>query len=256
MNNLTLRIISSIVLIPLVLYLSLYSPKEYFWGFLLVVGGIFISEFVKLTKLPIIISVFFIGFLLFSSTFEVNIFFPIIILSVVFWVLNIFLVIKYPQFKIQNNIYKTIALLLLVSSFIPLFLLREDTTLLLLLFLIVWGADSFAYIFGKLFGKHKLAPNLSGGKTIEGVLGGMLASVVLTVVWLKFTNFDNYLFLLLAVIVALFSVVGDLYQSIYKREAGADDSGNIIPGHGGVWDRVDGLIAASPIFYIGVAILL
>ena len=85
---------------------------------------------------------------------------------------------------------------------------------------LVWGADSFAYFAGKAFGKHKLAPNLSGGKTIEGVVGGLIGVLLITGVWMFVTNNVNYNFLLLALITGIFSVVGDLYESIYKREAG------------------------------------
>ncbi|PVZ85362.1 phosphatidate cytidylyltransferase [Serratia sp. S1B] len=121
---------------------------------------------------------------------------------------------------------------------------------LLYIMLLVWGADSGAYMFGKLFGKHKLAPKVSPGKTWEGLIGGLVTSAVLS--WL----FGLYAplsvapitLLVCSVIAALASVLGDLTESMFKREAGIKDSGHLIPGHGGILDRIDSLTAAVPVF--------
>ena len=120
--------------------------------------------------------------------------------------------------------------------------------------LIVWLADTGAYFVGVRFGKHKLAPRISPGKSWEGFAGGLLAATLLAVAALPVLGLDWNLLpslLLLTVVAALFSVAGDLFESLLKRHAGAKDSSHLIPGHGGVLDRLDSLLAALPIFAVG-----
>lgn len=132
---------------------------------------------------------------------------------------------------------------------------------LMLALLIVWGADTFAYFGGKRFGKTKLAPNISPGKTREGVASGVIAAMVVAVVYTHyiiepFASFAQMLVMVVvSVLVGLISVVGDLSESKLKRAAGMKDSGNLIPGHGGILDRIDGLIAGV-VLYAFYAMLL
>ena len=118
--------------------------------------------------------------------------------------------------------------------------------------LITSGADIGAYFAGRAFGKHKLAPQVSPGKTWEGVVGGVALVVVVAVIadhWLPVAALP---FVLLSICVALLSVVGDLSESLFKRQVGLKDSGTLFPGHGGVLDRVDSLTAAAPAFWLGM----
>lgn len=120
--------------------------------------------------------------------------------------------------------------------------------------MIVWSADSFAYFTGKFIGQRKLAPEISPGKTIEGVLGGVSGACIVALVFAHFvfqfswSEWRLWLWLLAAFCASLISVVGDLYQSRLKRVAGVKDSGSLLPGHGGILDRIDGLTAAAPVF--------
>lgn len=119
---------------------------------------------------------------------------------------------------------------------------------------IVWAADSGAYFAGRSFGKHKLAPRISPNKTLEGLAGGLLAGVGTGLLFASFAGMGTAQILPVAVVAVatvLFSVVGDLFESLLKRHVGAKDSGNLIPGHGGVLDRLDGVLAALPIFAVG-----
>ncbi len=119
---------------------------------------------------------------------------------------------------------------------------------------IVWAADSGAYFAGRAFGRRKLAPRVSPNKTWEGLLGGLLAGLLVAVGFGSLAGLDmpHLPGLLITTVVAVFaSVLGDLYESLLKRHAGAKDSGSVIPGHGGVLDRVDGVLAALPIFALG-----
>jgi phosphatidate cytidylyltransferase len=130
--------------------------------------------------------------------------------------------------------------------------------MLLYLFSLVWIADIGAYFSGRKFGKHKLAPTISPGKTWEGLVGGLLANLVWIIsVYQLSSGWGLGLpqFLLISLATSLISVVGDLFESMLKREAGVKDSGKLLPGHGGVLDRVDSVIAAAPIFVAGIFIV-
>jgi phosphatidate cytidylyltransferase len=134
---------------------------------------------------------------------------------------------------------------------------KQKPELLLFLFMLVWVADIAAYFTGKKFGRNKLAEQLSPGKTREGVLGAMAGTLVFSLmgVWLWHEELqwgEALYFVLLCVLSALISVVGDLFESLLKRNAGKKDSGFLIPGHGGVLDRIDSLLAAAPGFMLGL----
>lgn len=128
---------------------------------------------------------------------------------------------------------------------------------------IVWAADSGAYfagrkLGGRIFGSRKLAPRISPNKTLEGLCGGVIAGVLVGVLFALIagaTPSQLPAVALVALVAVLFSVVGDLFESLLKRHAGVKDSGNLIPGHGGILDRVDGVLAALPVFALGKAVL-
>lgn len=121
---------------------------------------------------------------------------------------------------------------------------------------IVWAADIGAYFAGRAWGRHKLAPRVSAGKTREGLAGGVVAVVLYSLagLWVFGVPYHGWLpWMAIAVVAGLLSVAGDLLESVLKREAGVKDSGTILPGHGGLLDRVDSLIAAAPVVVVGLA---
>lgn len=124
--------------------------------------------------------------------------------------------------------------------------------LVLFLLLLVWAADIGAFFVGRRFGRIKLAPHVSPRKTWEGVLGGLAAALVVAALGASWFHFRRAAFLGLCLAVVLISIVGDLTESMFKRHAGVKDSGSILPGHGGVLDRIDSITAAAPTFLLGL----
>ena len=181
-----------------------------------------------------------------------------------FWILLIPLLVKYPStaplFKYRPFAIG-ISILILLSAAAGLLWLRVQENgawLVLILIMIVTFADSGAYFAGKAFGKTSLAPNISPGKTFEGLYGGLCANFLFALLLCLFlTPSIEQSFGLVFVILgtSLFSVAGDLLESAIKRSRGVKDSGNILPGHGGVLDRIDGLCAAVPCFVFGMLLL-
>lgn len=118
---------------------------------------------------------------------------------------------------------------------------------------LIWASDIGAYLAGKQWGKHKLIPKVSPGKSWEGVTGGViLAMIVATLGYYYFIPYSIYIWFGLALSTVVISIFGDLFISILKRRCQLKDTGNIIPGHGGILDRLDSLIAALPWFYFGL----
>jgi phosphatidate cytidylyltransferase len=126
-----------------------------------------------------------------------------------------------------------------------------DPVTLLFALLIVWAADSGAFFVGRTVGRVKLAPRISPGKTWEGAAGGLVAVVLLTLLWSVWSHTDLQVFVPFCLVVACLSIVGDLTVSMFKRDAGLKDSGTLFPGHGGVLDRIDSIAAAAPLFALG-----
>jgi phosphatidate cytidylyltransferase len=129
---------------------------------------------------------------------------------------------------------------------------------LLVAFAIIWAADTGAYFAGRYLGKHKLSPRISPNKTVEGLIGGLLAALVAALIGAPIAGASVSQLPLVAVVTVAtvgFSVVGDLYESLLKRHVGAKDSGGLIPGHGGVLDRIDSVLAALPVFALGKGLL-
>ena len=125
--------------------------------------------------------------------------------------------------------------------------------------MLVWVADIGAYFSGRRFGRHKLAPAISPGKTMEGLYGAVAAVSVYTLLAAFYFGLDTrgtiYL-LVMAVVLTLVSVAGDLFESVLKRERGVKDSGVLLPGHGGALDRIDSVLAAMPVFMLGHGLLM
>ena len=124
------------------------------------------------------------------------------------------------------------------------------------IFCLLWINDIFAYLTGKLFGKHKLFPRISPGKTIEGCVGGLVFTVMAMVIFIHYTSWLPMMEGIgLAVIAVAFGTLGDLCESMLKRQAGVKDSGNLIPGHGGILDRFDSVMFSVPFIFVYLQLL-
>lgn len=183
------------------------------------------------------------------------------VLSLGIWLMAFKWVLVYPaQEKWYGRRLFLMGVVILVATITAMYSLWQTSPWwLMYVFLLVWCADSGAYFVGRKLGKRKLAPNVSPNKSIEGLIGGLITSGVVAVAighfYLSLDLVAQIAFLLLSGVAVLASVLGDLFESMLKRRAGIKDSGTILPGHGGVLDRIDSLLSATPIFALGVWVL-
>ena len=190
-------------------------------------------------------------------------------LGILFWVLTFFMLKDYPSNSDRWNNKSKIALMGLMAliptwvGIVQIKYLNPQGFLLLGMVVMVAAADIGAYFVGKRIGKNRLAPSLSPNKTWEGVMGGFAACLLVGIllIWLlhsyliTLSNGQILILVLLSLVVMLFDVIGDLLESMLKRNRDLKDSGKILPGHGGILDRVDGLLAVTPIFVLTFLII-
>ena len=159
------------------------------------------------------------------------------------------------QLYIAVPLALTIRLTLVVDPFTS--MTQYNGLLLLAIFIFIWVNDTGAYLVGSRWGKRRLAPNISPKKSVEGSIGGLLLVLLSAVVLrlLLFPELSWLSILLIAAVVAIFGTIGDLFESSLKRQAGVKDSGKLIPGHGGILDRIDSLLLAVPAVYLLLAFL-
>lgn len=178
---------------------------------------------------------------------------PVFELSLGWWFAALLWMFFYPT-PIAKPFTWLAGICVLVPAWAALDTLYTDAPkLLLFVLLIVWVADIGAYFVGKRFGRVKLAPKISPGKSWEGVLGGLTAVTLLAAAATSIFDIGISVLVPFCLAVAMLSVVGDLTVSMFKRHAGIKDSGSLFPGHGGVLDRIDSVTAAAPLFALGLA---
>lgn len=167
-----------------------------------------------------------------------------------FWLLGVPYLLKFNVLIKNPVLLALIGWLLLLPTCLALFQLRAIDPILLLGFITaIWVSDTAAYFTGRKFGRHKLAPSISPGKTWEGVAGALTAVCIYALIWSYLVadkiQITLYVPLLLALVVL--GILGDLFESLMKRHAGVKNSGNILPGHGGILDRIDALTSTLPV---------
>ena len=266
------RVLTAVILVPLVLA-ALFGLDTRAWGVLtLAIVGIAASEWARLAAFPAPGSTMFVlatlaiglsllflpgfGFATGSGWPE-----PVVLsvcgAATLFWLL-IIPPWLYRGWRVSSGVVlATIGWLVLIATWLAIVQIQARSPgMLLALMAIVWIADTAAYFAGRRFGRHKLAPSISPGKTWEGVYGALFAVGAYALALLPLAARNGYAqaltagavvaWVVLVLLLAALSVTGDLFESLLKRQRGVKDSGNVLPGHGGVLDRIDALTAAMP----------
>ncbi len=266
------RLLTAAVLIPLFVWGVLALPPLYFALLLAVVVLVAVAEWGRLVSLPPAWQAGFAALMAVSMLFALLVPPPaeltrgIAAAAVLWWAIATGWIRRYqagaavlPRSRWGGALT---GLAVLLPPWLALTALHRDPATgpayVLFLFVLVWAADSGAYFAGRRFGRRKLAARVSPGKTWEGVAGGAGASLLVAlggafIFNLSFTA--TLIFMILCAVVVVISVVGDLLESLFKREAGVKDSGRFLPGHGGALDRIDSITAAAPVFYAGLALI-
>jgi len=251
------RIITALLLLPLVLGAIYLLPLPYFALVFWVIVGIAAFEWAALAGLRAQGSrVAYVAVLALLSWFAWS--HPerhrdILLAGAAFWALAIVTVLAYPGSErwLARPVLVVSGWLVLLAAWIALVVVRDrpgGAHWLLWLMVLVWAADIGAYFAGRAFGKRKLAPAVSPGKTWEGVFGGAVLALVVTAAALLAAAEWRASWLPAIVVLVAVSVFGDLFESVLKRHRGVKDSGTLLPGHGGALDRADSLLATLPLF--------
>jgi phosphatidate cytidylyltransferase len=277
---LKLRIITALILFPLAVSGILFLPNHYFaalFGFVMLLAAYEWAGFAKfpsvLAKLAyvamvavILLSIWLINFIL-SMNFMNG-------MAAVFWLFALILLLAYPKsagfWSGKTVIIAIMGFFLLTIAWYAVVKIHEIEALqfaqtqisgpylLLSSMMLIWAADTGAYFSGKRFGKNKLAPKVSPGKSIEGVMGGLLLALLLAIAFTAWHGgqVQDYLNIIgISTMTVIFSVIGDLMESMFKRQANVKDSSNMLPGHGGILDRIDSITAACPVFLIALSLV-
>lgn len=256
------RLITTLVLVPLVLVILFYAPAWFLGGITLLIllaAGRECWQLIPLLTLPLQIAYLLLLLLgLWACGFLFSYW---LVVGLVLWVFNCIAILTFPKSQNYWGYPAVVAgacfllLPLFIQCLIHLYYLPNGKALLVYLLFLIWASDIGAYITGKRFGKHKLIPQVSPGKSWEGASGGyFLAMIVAWVGFLCFKPSSILLWFVLAFLTVTISIFGDLFISILKRRCHLKDTGTLIPGHGGVLDRLDSMIAALPLFYFGLTL--
>lgn len=261
------RVITALILAPLALWGIWSLPSSIFALVMAIIFSLGAWEWTQLSGLHkglgraiyvIVVAALMYGIFQLLGQHE-NWSVTILVIAVVWWSLALMTVLSYPN---SGAVWHSAATrgvagaMILLPAWAALVVLHREygPGYVILLFLLIWGADTGAYFAGRAFGKHKLAARVSPGKTWEGVIGGMLLALAVALgatYWLEPAGQLASFLVLVALTVAI-SVLGDLAESLFKRIADVKDSGGLLPGHGGVMDRIDSLTAAAPVFTLGL----
>jgi phosphatidate cytidylyltransferase len=264
------RVLTVLILLPLLLAAVWWLPTEWLYVLFAGVGVLIAWEWAALMGLSTQrqrLRYGVITAILLSSAWYLNAYWQwLAALSALWWLYAFVLVRGYPaNFErrrpgsLQMGVIGQVLIVPTILSLAQLHAQPEGALRLLYVFFLIFAADTGAYFAGRRFGKRKLAPAVSPGKSIEGALGGLALCAVWAATagaWVFHAQGGKLVALvLLSMAVAVVSIIGDLTESLFKRAAGVKDSGTILPGHGGILDRVDSLLAAAPVMALGASLL-
>ena len=274
------RLITAAILIPFFIWVTLALPSRYFAVITAVIVALGAWEWTGLAGLNrkwrytgVFVTIVMMGVMA-VYVIETKALYALLGIVVIWWVAGLSWVVSYNRKPAtspcaagaatlaggENRLGRAaVGLLVLVPAWTALVALHESgvygPNFVLFLFVLIGMADSGAYFAGRWWGKAKLMPNVSPGKTWSGVAGGLWTALLVSVtggVVLGLSWEETRQFTIVGLVTTAFSIVGDLLESMYKRQAGVKDSGALLPGHGGVLDRIDSITAAAPLFLAGL----
>lgn len=264
------RILTVICVLPLFLTALFYLSSIFWMTLLLVLAVIGSWEWSRLARFSLSGSIFYLvltaligGELLFILSRAVltnpytTVFLWLYAATLVFWILGAPSLLKLNLPIRDPALLVLTGWLLLLPTCLALYQLRAIDPLLLLGFMtVVWVSDTAAYFVGRALGRHKFAPNISPGKTWEGVAGALIAVSIYALTWgyLAGEKTQTMLLVPLLLVLVVLGIIGDLFESLMKRQAGVKNSGDILPGHGGILDRIDALTSTLPVAILAVLI--
>lgn len=267
MRETIIRAISGILYVSIIL-IVMFTTREWFLGLFFILAIITMSEFLKLVRLSSFVAYFLLVaafyFLSYNNFYEkgIQLFLLLTLLVNCYLFSDIIRINKIPMFNKKKYIATYFYIIggFIFLTLIPVLNLQREFMphIIIGVFVLIWANDTFAYLVGKRFGKNKLLERVSPKKTVEGFFGGLVGALICSVfiyqIVSKSSNlgqpiYELWVWLVLAVIISVFGTIGDLIQSKLKRQAGVKDSGIIMPGHGGMYDRLDSIIYASPFVY-------
>ncbi len=263
MNENIKRLLSGLVYVILLISATIFSQNSFLllFSFFLIVG---IIEFCDLINLKKVIAIL-VGFAIFSifSFFKITSLTSLLLIFATLFVSTKLIYFLFSQKKIKLDLISKyvyligyIVLPIIILTKIPLVQNVYEPKIIISIFILIWTNDTFAYIVGKSIGKNKLFESISPKKTIEGFVGGIVFSAIAGMLISKFyLQMPIYLWIIAAIIISVFGTIGDLVESKFKRIAGVKDSGTIMPGHGGVLDRLDSVIFVAPFLYFFLQII-
>jgi phosphatidate cytidylyltransferase len=258
MRNLLKRTLSGIIFVLIFFSAILYSENSYI-ALIILCGFLCIWEFIRMIKLKSFVPYVLFAFVLFlmikrRDSHAISLVLMISILSSVFLIYQLFAKKEISFLNDRVKLGVTIRYVIFSVCFLVLLPFYENNFhpyLMISILSIIWVNDSFAFLVGKNFGKNKLFPSVSPKKTIEGFFGGFIFSLLAAMFISKFNlDFSMLNWMIIGVIVSVIGTVGDLVESKFKRQAKVKDSGSIMPGHGGILDRLDSLLFAAPFVYL------
>lgn len=267
------RVISGVILAPIFIALILFAPVDLIEAVLSLVICLAAYEWAKLSSLKskaaLVLYPLFLVCLIYIGrhySSSINLYAWIYWLAFIWWLDVVLMLVLVQRSKVKLKFGCLLKLVMGVMTLVPMWYAfshlyahyRLGAEIALFIIMLVWAADIGAYFAGRSLGRTKLASLISPGKTIEGVMGGVLAVMffaLLAAVYFDHKGVSLVYFVLVSIVSALVSIAGDLFESLLKRQVGVKDSGNLIPGHGGLLDRIDSLTAAVPVFVLGYSYL-
>ena len=266
MNETLKRAISGAVYIVLLIFSITYSTESFFvlFGVFLLIAVFEFCELVHINKIfPVIIAVLMYGSVTYLETqnqpLSKNFDYTLLAVTLLISFQCIYFLFNEKLYKV-DTISKYLFLLgyiilpFIIITKIPFGIKGYNPKIIIGIFILIWTNDTFAYIVGKSIGKHKLYEKISPKKTIEGFLGGIvfavIASYLIATYYIEGKQTAQFIWLGFALIVGIFGTIGDLIESKFKRIANVKDSGKIMPGHGGILDRLDSVIFVAPFIFL------